>query len=82
MSWGARGDWWNPSCYDNPHYNELVVSLSTAASMEERMKIMYELQEILSEDFPEAFLLRPKAISVYRTAKLTGWINEVGGPVS
>jgi len=43
---------------------------------------MYELQEILSEDFPEAFLIRPKAISVYRTDKFEGWENEVGGPVS
>ena len=82
MSWGAGGDWWNPSCYDNPYYNELVVSLSTATSMEERKEYMYELQEILSEDFPEAFLLRPKTISVYRTDKLEGWENEVGGPVS
>jgi len=82
MSWGAGGDWWNPSCYDNPHYNELVVSLSTATSMEERKEIMHEMQEILSEHFPGAFLLRPKAISVYRTDKLAGWVNEVGGPVS
>ena len=82
MSWGSGGDWWNPSYYDNPHFNELVALLGTAQSMEERKEYMYELQEILSEDFPEAFLLRPEAISVYRTDKFEGWENQVGGPVS
>jgi len=82
MSWGSGGDWWNPSYYDNPHYNELVVSMTTAESMEERKEYMYEMQEILSEDLPEAFLVRGKNISVYRTDKFEGWENQVGGPVS
>jgi len=82
MSWGNGGDWWNPSCYANPRFDELVVLLSTSQSMEERKEYMYELQEILSEDMPEVFLVRPEAISVYRTDKFEGWVNEVGGPVS
>ena len=82
--WGALGDgsWWNPSYYDNPRFNELTALLGTAQSMEERKEYMYEMQELMSEDLPCAFLVRPKFISVYRTDKFEGWENEIGGPVS
>jgi len=36
----------------------------------------------MSEDLPEAFLARPEFISVYRTDKFEGWVNQIGGPVS
>ena len=82
--WGALGDgaWWNPSYYDNPRFNELTALLGTARSIEERKEYMYEMQELMSEDLPEGFLVRPKYISVYRTDKFEGWVNQIGGPVS
>jgi len=81
-SWGSGGDWWNPSYYNNPRFDELTTLLGTATSREERKEYMYELQELMSEDMPEAFLVRPDQISVYRNDKFVGWENEVGGPVS
>jgi len=82
ISWGSGGDWWNPSYYSNPRYDELTALLGTATSREQRKEYMYEMQELLSEDSPIAFLVRPEFISVYRTDKFEGWENEVGGPVS
>jgi len=82
LGWGSGGDWWNPSYYDNPRFNELCGLLGASASLEQRKEYMYEMQEILSEDLPQVFLVRAKCISAYRTDKFEGWINEVGGPVS
>jgi len=81
-SWGAGGDWWNPSYWNNPRFDELTALLGTAQSKEERKEYMYEMQELMAEELPEAFLVRPKYISAYRTDKFEGWINEIGGPVS
>ncbi len=82
--WGSLGDgaWWNPSYYDNPRFNELTALLGTAQTREQRKEYMYEMQEIMSEDLPEGFLVRPKLLSVYRTDKFEGWVNQIGGPVS
>ena len=81
-SWGSGGDWWNPSYYSNPRFDELTALLGTAQSREQRKEYMYEMQEIMSEDLPEGFLVRPKLVSVYRTDKFEGWVNQIGGPVS
>jgi len=82
MSWGAGGDWWNAAYYNNPHFDELSNSVGSAQSMEERRGCMYEMQEIMAEDLPYAFIARPKWLSAYRTDKFEGWVNEIGGPVS
>jgi len=82
VSWGSGGDWWNPSYYSNPRFDELTALLGTAKTIEERKEYTYEMQEIMSEDLPEAFLVRPEFISAYRIDKFEGWVNEVGGPIS
>jgi len=73
---------WNAAYYLNPHFDELVEQLTTVGSMEERRAILHELQEIMSEDLPYGFLVRPKFISAYRVDKFEGWVNQIGGPVS
>jgi len=82
--WGALGDGteWNSSYWDNPRFNELTNLVTTAKSMEERREYEYEMQELMAEELPYAFLVRPQFISVWRTDKFEGWKNEVGGPVS
>ena len=82
--WGALGDGteWNSSYWDNPRFNELTSLVTTAKSMEERREYEYEMQELMAEELPYAFLVRPQFISVWRTDKFEGWKNEVGGPVS
>jgi len=80
--WGSGGEWWNPSYWDNPRFNELVPLMLAAESMEERKKYLYEMQELMSEELPYVFMLRPEHIAVYRTDKFEGWVNQIGGPVS
>jgi peptide/nickel transport system substrate-binding protein len=81
-SWEEMGEEWNSSFYDNPRFDELMYALTEAGSIEERKVISYELQEILARDIPYGFLVRPKFISAYRTDRIKGWLNQVGGPVT
>ncbi len=82
--WGVPGDGteWNSSYWNNPRFNELTDLLGTATSFEERRAYEYEMQELMAEELPYAFLVRPQWISAYRTDKFEGWVNEIGGPVS
>jgi peptide/nickel transport system substrate-binding protein len=82
VSWGAGGDEWNSSFYSNPHFDELTELLTSAAGMEERRAIIYEMQEIMADDLPYGFLVRPKWLSAYRVDKFEGWVNQIGGPVT
>ena len=82
VGWGSGGDWWNPSYYDNPRFNQLWLDNSSAKSMEEKKEILYEMQDLLAEDLPIIFLARPKYISPYRIDKFEGWVHEMGGTVS
>jgi len=82
VSWGAGGDEWNSSFYSNPRFDELTELLTSADGMEARKDIIYEMQEIMAEDLPYGFLVRPEFISAYRVDKFEGWVNQIGGPVS
>jgi len=82
VGWGSGGDWWNPSYYDNPRYNQLWVDNSCAKDLETKKEILYEMQDILAEDLPLIYLARADFISAYSTDKIKGWVNEIGGPVS
>ena len=50
--------------------------------MEERRVIVYEMQEIMVQDLPYAFLAWPQFIPAYRTDRLSGWLNKIGGNAS
>ena len=62
--------------------DKVTALLGTASSMEQRQEYIYEMQELMAEDLPYAFLVRPEFISAYRTDKFEGWISQIGGPVS
>ena len=82
VGWDAGGEWWNPTYWSNPRYNQLWVDNSCAKSMEEKKAILYEMQDIMAEDLPRIFLARSQCIAVWRTDKFEGWVNTIGGPVS
>jgi len=82
VGWDAGGEWWNPTYWSNPRFNQLWVENSCAKSIEEKKAILYEMQEIMAEDLARIFLARSEVISVWRTDKFEGWVNTVGGPVS
>ncbi|MCK4354525.1 MAG: ABC transporter substrate-binding protein [Dehalococcoidia bacterium] len=82
VGWDAGGEWWNPTYWSNPRFNELWVANSCAKTLEEKKAILYEMQELMAEELPRIFLARGEIITVYRTDKFEGWVNEIGGPVS
>jgi len=82
VGWDDGGDWWNPSYYDNPRFNQLHLDNGRAKDLETKKEILYEMQDILAEDLPLIFLARQEFISAYRTDKLEGWVNTIGGAVS
>jgi len=82
VGWGSGGDWWNASYWNNPRFNELWEEMHTASDLPGLKATLYEMQALMAEDLPYAFLVRPDMISAYRTDKLEGWVNSMGGPVS
>lgn len=49
--------WWNPANYDNPEVDELLDEGRTTWDKDERKEIYGQLQEILVEDQPIAFIV-------------------------
>jgi len=82
VGWDAGGEWWNPTYWSNPRFNQLWVDNSCAKGMEEKKAILYEMQDLMAEDLARIFLARSEVIGVWRTDKFEGWVNTVGGPVS
>jgi len=82
VGWDAGGEWWNPTYWSNPRFNKLYVDNACAKDLETKKEILYEMQELMAEDLARIFLARAELITVHRTDKFEGWVNEVGGPVS
>jgi ABC-type transport system substrate-binding protein len=76
------GYMWNPTWYYDEQFEELCVANYLVSNLTEKQEILYEMQEIVAEDLPMIYLLRPDFISVYRTDDWENWFNEIGGPVS
>ncbi len=82
VGWGAGGEEYNPTYWSNPRFNQLWVDMSCAKTVEEKKAILYEMQDIMAEELPMYFLARQGHIAPWRTDKLEGWVNTIGGPVS
>jgi len=76
------GYMWNPSWYNNTHYDDLYLDIYVAPNLSAREEVLFELQEILNEDVPVHFLVREEFIAVHRTDNWGGWYNQMGGYVS
>jgi len=81
VGWDAGGEWWNPTYWSNPRFNKLYVDNATAKGLEAKKEILYEMQELMAEDLARLFIARGEYIGAYRTDKLEGWVNEMGGAV-
>jgi ABC-type transport system substrate-binding protein len=78
-------DWgymWNPVWYNDERYNELYFENLVAPNLTAKEEILHEMQEILAEDLPLFYLVRPDFIAAYRTDHWENWHNQLGGPVS
>jgi len=81
VGWDAGGEWWNPTYWSNPRFNQLYVDNATAKDMVEKKAILYEMQELMAEDLARIFIARSQYISAWRTDNLEGWHNQMGGAV-
>ena len=75
----GMGKVWNPAWHDNPVFNKLVHANNSAANRTKKKKILYEMQEIVNEDLPLIYLVRPAYLSAWRNDKWKNWHNQMGG---
>jgi peptide/nickel transport system substrate-binding protein len=68
----------NPNYYGfiNAEFDMLAELQSTQFDYEERKESVFRMQEILAEEIPLIVMYFRQSPSVYRTDKLTGWIDE------
>ena len=64
---------WNSYGYENPEVNELLIATRETSDQEERAALFQEVQALLQQDVPHAFL--------YHTLDITGFHNDVQGYV-
>jgi peptide/nickel transport system substrate-binding protein len=70
----------NPNYYGfvNAEYDMLSELQSAQSDVEERKASIWRMQEILAEEVPLVVLYFRQSPSVYRTDKLTGWVEHYG----
>jgi peptide/nickel transport system substrate-binding protein len=78
-SFEGGGKGWNQSYYNNPKFDEFLESYLAETDSAKRKEFAYKLQEIIAEDLPCALLVRPDLIGPYRTDKLEGHVETMGG---
>jgi len=70
----------NPNYYGfvNAEYDQLAELQSSQFDVDERRQSVFRMQEILAEEIPLIVLYFRQSPSVYRTDKLTGWVDHYG----
>jgi len=86
-SWGADPDpdflgtvfscdqlwWWNDSGYCDPEYDALYAASRTAIDKDERIDLVWQMQEKIYNDRPWIVLLYGSAMSAYRSDRFEGF---------
>jgi len=70
---------WNTSGYNNPRFDVIANASADAMNLEERRKLIREMQVMLMKDLPWIPLYNPKLAEGVRDDRFTGWVNMVGG---
>ncbi|HDI42176.1 MAG TPA: peptide ABC transporter substrate-binding protein, partial [Candidatus Bathyarchaeota archaeon] len=73
------GAGWNTAYYYNPEFDELYFEQVSEFDPEKRKQLIWQMQELLAEDLPYIFLVRPKELVPYRTDKFEGYVGTIGG---
>lgn len=66
---------WSDTCYHNTTYDRLYLKQQTSVDMDERQKIVDEMQQMLYRDVPEVVLWYPNAFEAWRADRWTGFVN-------
>ncbi len=78
-SYNHGGEGWNESYYNNPAFDKLLNKYLTETNVKLRKKYVYKMQEMISNDLPYGFLVRPNKLDPVRTDKFEGYVVTMGG---
>jgi peptide/nickel transport system substrate-binding protein len=67
---------WSASYYSNPEYDRLYRQQQITLDPQARKQVFLDMQRLLYEDSPVIFLVYPKLLEAYNTAKWTGWVHS------
>ncbi|MBW2285440.1 MAG: ABC transporter substrate-binding protein, partial [Deltaproteobacteria bacterium] len=70
---------WNMSGYNNPEYDRISEASAKAMNINERRKLIWQMQQIIMNDVPYFPLYNPKLIEGVRKGKFTGWVEMLEG---
>ncbi|MFN8382207.1 MAG: ABC transporter substrate-binding protein [Anaerolineales bacterium] len=66
---------YNETGYSNPRYDELFLQQGSELNKENRLKMVWEMQQIIHDDAPYIIPYYPLAVQAYRTDRFTGWLD-------
>ena len=69
----------NDSFFCDPHYDELYQAQLATKTVQERLDIMHEMQQILWQQQPYVMLAYTDYLEAYRTDRFTGYIMQPAG---
>ena len=67
---------WSDTCYSNPEYDKLFAAQQSTRTVEDRQKIVAEMQQILYDDRPEIVLWDDVTLEAYRSDRWTGFVQQ------
>jgi peptide/nickel transport system substrate-binding protein len=70
---------WNTCGYSNPRFDKMADASADAMDLEERKKLIWEMQKMILDDLPWFPLYSPKLAEAVRVDRFTGWVQMVGG---
>lgn len=67
---------YNETGFSNPRYDELFISQGAELNKEKRIKMVWEMQQIIHDDVPYIIPYYPFAVQAYRTDRFSGWLDS------
>ncbi len=70
---------WSDSGWSDPVYDKLYEQQQTTLDVNQRLQLVYQMQQMLYEQSPYIVLVYPKDIESYNTGSWTGWVRSPAG---
>ncbi|MCE9647546.1 MAG: peptide ABC transporter substrate-binding protein [Chloroflexi bacterium] len=66
---------YNETGYSNPRYDELFAAQGAELDKDKRIKMAWEMQQLVHDDVAYIIPYYPYAVQAYRTDRFTGWLD-------
>jgi len=70
---------WNTAGYLNPEFDELYHAQSAEGDQAKRDQLWWQMEELMAEDLPYIYTIRPATLAAVRTDKFEGFVATMGG---